>query len=370
MKLGAIALLTSAIVVNGASVLSAAASLAILLLITSEDKTKPRAKKVKKSRSRSRNQQPEISNQESVVNYQQSTINTQPKEPNTENIYSQPQPISIAHNQRLYREAEKRRIVAAILAKSSILVVGAEGMGKTYLASAVVEQLRNQDFAVVLVEPTSPKQMLMEICDQLGLEATTIEGKSMTIDQLRSHISSYLATNTVVLVLDDAHLFEQKQRLWFKLLTKQRQPMAVFATSPPKTDLFLSLAPLSLTRLPEPAIRELMELASLEYGVNLSTSELAALQPRAGGNPTLARRIIEEFYLGIGSDEEASDAINIYFDAAPLVLILGIIIVSMRFVALGINNPEMYIFAGVGSTIFIFISKLLFRIPPDSRRVE
>ena len=223
---------------------------------------------------------------------------------------------------------------------------------------------------MAVVEPASPKQMLLEIAEQLEIDTTTIEGKSVTIDLLRGAIASYLATHTAILVIDDGHLVEVKQRLWFKGLLKQRQPMAVFATNPPRQDLFLSLPPLALSRLPEFAIREIMTEAALELGLNLTTSELAGLQQKCGGNPALAQRVIQESYLGLSLEESASDAPGVYYDAAPLVLLVGAVVAIARYVSLGTANPQLYIIAGIGTSLFIPVSKILFRIPPDSRRIE
>ncbi|WP_262382137.1 hypothetical protein [Microcystis aeruginosa] len=47
-----------------------------------------------------------------------------------------------------YRRAEKERVVAALLANASLLVVGEAGAGKTFLAEQVIEDLWGRGFPV------------------------------------------------------------------------------------------------------------------------------------------------------------------------------------------------------------------------------
>lgn len=101
------------------------------------------------------------------------------------NIESKPQvPVGEAattvptYTFRLYRQQELNRIVASLLSNNSILVVGEEGSGKTTLAVAVVEKLEQDGFAVINCEPTTPKQMLKEIAEHLGVDTHNIDGKA------------------------------------------------------------------------------------------------------------------------------------------------------------------------------------------------
>lgn len=283
----------------------------------------------------------------------------------------QPEPannvVAVSNSKRLYRQAELNRIAASLLANSSILVAGEEGSGKSYLANTIVEKLSMDGFTVAFCEPATPKQMLTEIAEQLGVETRNLEGKSLTADRLQLAIADYFECNTAFLVIDDAHLCEPKFRIWLKSLKRQGVPMLLLATDPPKSDVFINLPRIELSPLPEYAIRELMEQAALERGVNLKPSDLAKLQERAGGNPMLAIRAIEEEYLGL--DIEAGDHRR-YWDITPLILIAGVSFTVMRFVGLGTNNPSLYMFCGIGAVIFMGLSRLLYNLPGESRRIR
>lgn len=283
-----------------------------------------------------------------------------------------PEPIQepaviVPTDKRLYRQAELNRIKASLLANGSILIVGEEGSGKSVLANAVVESLQDDGFTISFVEPATPKQMLKKIAEQLGVETQNLEGKALTADQLKRAIATYLTENTAFLVVDDTHLCDSKFRLWLKQLRRENVPMLLLATDPPRSDVFISIPRIELSPLPEYAIREVMEQAALERGINLKPAELSRLQERAGGNPMLAQRAIEEEYLGL--EVEGADHRR-YFDITPLILLTGIGFVIIRFIGLGTSNQALYIFGGIAAAVFIGISRLLYSLPREDRRIR
>ena len=277
------------------------------------------------------------------------------------------QPISAPGEIRLYRQLEINRVKASLLANSSILVVGEEGSGKSVLGTAVVEALQNEDFTVAFCEPATPKQMLVEIAEQIGVQTQSLEGKALNAKQLERAIASHLDDNTAFIILDDAHACENKFRMWLKQLKRQGIPILLLATDPPRSDIFINIPRIELKPLPEYAIRELMEQAALERGISLRRSDLAKLQERAGGNPMLCQRAIDEEYLGL--EVEGADHRR-YFDITPLILLAGIAFVVMRFIGLGTNDQALYIFGGIAAAVFLGLSRLLYNLPSESRRIR
>lgn len=118
--------------------------------------------------------------------------------------------------------------------------------------------------------------------------------------------------------------------------------------------------------LPERAIREIMKGAAQDRSIPLTDADLSKLQERAGGNPMLATRAIEEEYLGL--DVEGADHKR-YFDITPLILVVGVVFVVMRFIGLGTNDQALYIFSGIAAAIFLGISRLLYNLPREDRRI-
>jgi len=268
---------------------------------------------------------------------------------------------------KIYRQAELNRTTASLLANGAILIAGEDGSGKSVLAIAVVEKLQAEGFLVAFVEPTTPKQMLLEIAHQFDIPVENLEGKSLTVDKLKRAIAGFLEENTAFLVLDDAHCCDVKFRMWLKQLRKNHAPMLLLATDPPRSDIFINIPRIELKPLPEYAIREIMVQAAGERAIALKPSELSKLQERAGGNPMLAARAVDEEYLGI--EMEGADHRR-YFDITPLILLVGVIFVIMRFIGLGTNDQALYIFGGIAAAIFLGISRVLYQLPPEDRRIR
>ena len=141
-----------------------------------------------------------------------------------------------------YRSREKKRIAAALLANSSLLVIGEPGSGKSFLAQLITQQVREQGFLVSAPDSGTAKQTFMSVADDLGIDTETIEGKTMTTQQLQEAIALFLVNNTAFLILDDAHRFPVSIRCWLEKLHEMGQPMLLLATYPPARDIFIGMS--------------------------------------------------------------------------------------------------------------------------------
>lgn len=74
-----------------------------------------------------------------------------------------------------------------------------------------------------------------------------------------------------------------------------------------------------------------------------------------------------EEYLGL--DVEGADHRR-YFDITPLILLAGIAFVIMRFIGLGTGDQALYIFGGIAAAVFLGLSRLLYNLPPEDRRIR
>jgi hypothetical protein len=275
--------------------------------------------------------------------------------------------LEVIPAQLVYRQQELSRIIAALLANGSILVVGEEGCGKSVLASFIAEKLVLDGFTVAFVQPATPKQMLIEIAYRLGIEIQNLEGKALSVDKLKNAIAFFLSKNTAVLIIDDASSCSLQFRMWLKELHRMKTPLLLFATDPPRSDIFFCLPSIRLKPLPEYAIREIMKQAAFERGLSLSHSQLASLQERAGGNPMFAQRAVEEEYLGL--EVEGADHRR-YLDITPFILLAGVGFVVMRSIGLGTNNQALYIFSSIAAALFLGVSRLFYNLPRESRRIR
>src|SRR5262245_35235615 len=183
---------------------------------------------------------------------------------------------------RCYREHEKARVVAALLANSSLLVVSGPGMGKSTLARFVAEELRGRGFQVAVVAPRTGKQFLVELADQLGHLSTSLDSKTSTSGQIQSLIADDLRRLTALFVFDVAHRLAVSVRAWLEDLLAAGVNMTLFATHPTKRDVFLKLGRIELKPLDRQPIREVMAEAARELGLDLAPSKLSQLAERCG----------------------------------------------------------------------------------------
>lgn len=271
--------------------------------------------------------------------------------------------------QKFYRQEEKARICAALKAGASVLVIGSSGMGKSVLLRECAQQLRAEGFEVALTEPMAPRQLLISICEQLGIPTISIEGKPLMMDKLKPAIANWLRENTAFLLFDDGQQFDPKFRAWLKkLVAEQRQPLAVFATEAPRSDLFLVLPPpLILRPLPDHCIRDLMEQQAIEWGLQLRNRDFAGLIPKASGVPAGAIALVTGEYIGVENDGAPTEQGR---DLTPLLLIVALVFVVSRFIGLGTGNPMLYVMAGSIGSVFLTFYKLLARLPKDGRKIR
>ena len=265
-----------------------------------------------------------------------------------------------------YRRAEKERVVAALLANASLLVVGEAGAGKTFLAERVIEELLDRGFPVAAPAIGTVKQMLLEIAGDLGVDTETLEGKPMTGQQLQEAIAEWMQGNVAFLVMDNAHRFPVSLRCWLEKLHLQGQPILLLATYPPARDIFLKLPRIELEALPERAIREIMEGEANDLGLQVTPGKLADWQQRAIGNPMLAKRVVKEEYLGLeGNNYDHTQ----WIDGTPLLIAVLMCFMILRFLGLGFNNTSLYLIGGILTVAVGMVRLMIYSLPRQSNRL-
>lgn len=90
------------------------------------------------------------------------------------------------------------------------------------------------------------------------------------------------------------------------------------------------------------------------------------IRTKSGGNPQAIMDILTESALEKTVSKKhirdiTHDAPTKYIDMTPFALIVGVILVCMRYLGYGVHNPEMYIIGGIGMGFFIFFRFFLYR---------
>ena len=260
----------------------------------------------------------------------------------------------------LYRKPAKNRIIAALQANSSLLVVGEAGCGKTFLAEAVVGELESLGFLVAHTRTGTVKQTFLDLAQQLGVESESLEGKPLKTQELQSAIAQWLQANLAFVICDDAHRLPVSLRCWLEKLLQQGQPLLLLATFPPARDIFLKLPRLELNPFRDSEIRAIMEVEAADLNLRLHPGKMAELQQRVGGNPMLAKRVVREEYLGL--DGKALDHTQ-WLDITPFILASLMCLVILRFLGLAFNSQTLYLLGGMLTIGIGVIRLLLYNLP-------
>jgi hypothetical protein len=256
--------------------------------------------------------------------------------------------------------------VAALQTGASLLVVAEAGMGKSQLARFVAADLAASLCPVALVVPTTPKQTLLDCATQLGLPVCRDDAKLLTVIQLQAAMAAFVTQHPAYLLFDDAHRLPVSLRAWLEQLLSHGGRLLLFATHPPRKDIFLKLPRVELAPLAPAQIRTLMQTAAQELGLALPPSKLARLQERTGGNPMLARRVVREEALGLVAT--APDHTE-WIDGTPLLLAVLLIFSAIRFLGRGLHQTDLYVLGGFLAIALGLVRLLLAALPRKSNRL-
>jgi hypothetical protein len=188
----------------------------------------------------------------------------------------------------------------------------------------------------------------VEIAEQLGCKTEDNSGKKprpYTADELRDEIGQALNIKNTLLICDDAHRYPVSMRYWLQDCIGDLALLLMLAVKPPKRDLFLKMPRIYLQAMESSLIREIMLEEADEIGLKLPASELALLEQRCGGNPFLARRVVREQSLNLGSDQEG-DRVD-YIDGTPFLIATLSMVGVVRLIGLGLGNRSLYIIGGI-----------------------
>lgn len=268
----------------------------------------------------------------------------------------------------MIRQEEIRRIVEALQAGKSLLVLGESGSGKTYLGTQVGDSLGYR-YAIVSYAGAA-KETLTEIAEQLNVPIVSDDEKPkpLTAAQLRDALKDELKHSRSLLVVDDAHRWSSSLRYWLEDLYREGVLLLLLATNPPLKDIFLKLPIVELKPLSNDDIRSVMQREAADQGMSLTPAQFAELQTRAGGNLALAKRVIYEELLGITETRANQDQAQ-YIDGTPLLIALLAIVGIIRFIGLGLGDKALYVLGGILTLAALIIRSLLYAANRGKRKL-
>ncbi|WP_036489660.1 hypothetical protein [Myxosarcina sp. GI1] len=235
------------------------------------------------------------------------------------------------------------KVCAAVRAGNSILVLGETGTGEDDFAIAVHETMSAEFNCAIATYKGSLKKFFIAIAMQLDCPTENDEGKPLTVDGLKEEILVNSGEDTL-LVFPEAKRLTTSIRYWLEDMMAAGVRIVCFAVANPGRDIFLEMLEIELELPSDAHIRLVMAAEAQRVGLQVNQSRLAELQPLAGRNPMLARKIIKNEALGLKQDKPEHTQ---YVVIMPVIIAALMAFGIVRFIGMGTGNKGLYITGGV-----------------------
>ena len=260
-----------------------------------------------------------------------------------QNTSSTSQPKGTSRNVKFRDNDSFDQVCNAIRAGNSVIVLGEAGTGKTEFAIALHDEMLGEYQSAIATYKGSIKKFFIAIAMQLGCPTENDEGKPMTVDALKEEILINSGEDTL-LILPEAKRLTTSIRYWLEDMISAGALVVCFAVANPGKDIFLEMLEIELELPSDAHIRVVMAAEAQRQGLEISKSRLAELQPLAGRNPMLAKKIIKNEKLGIKQDKPEHTQ---YVVIMPIIIAALMAFGIVRFVGMGTGNKGLYITGGV-----------------------
>jgi hypothetical protein len=272
---------------------------------------------------------------------------------------------------RSFRCDEENFITTALARKRSLLLYGNWGVGKTFLAQRVAEELLDRSIQSFYFRWTSPQGAFISgIADALGVDTHEENDKGKPVkrnqNQLMDDIGESLARGEKVLIVDKAQNIPVALRNQFEVWLEQGATILLCATLPKRAELFLKFPRCELRPLSRESSLALVRANAARFGVTLSTSQAAEIVSASGGNPQFLIRAVSEFDIGTN---QAVDHLE-WIDGTPFIIACLCLLMLLRFIGRGLNDQNLVLMGGVSMVILRLTMLIIGRVSRRARTIE
>jgi hypothetical protein len=225
------------------------------------------------------------------------------------------------------------------------------------VAAGVAEVLAGEFSIATTTYKGSGKKFFQQIAEQFDIP-TEVEDdkgkiKQLTLDQLKEEIALNIPSDALLL-FPEAKRLTTGIRFWLEDLIEQGCRVCCFAVANPQRDIFIEMIEVELELPSDRTIRSAMEDEAAKLNLNLTPARISQLQPLAGRNPMLARKVIRQEKHGINQPIEHRQ----YLVMMPIILTALFSFAVIRYVGIGTGNKNWQIFGGVAFTVAMAAKQL------------
>ncbi len=287
-------------------------------------------------------------------------------------------------------------LVAEIRKGKHVILTGPIGIGKSAVLKAALEQVSNKINLIIKLHDHQAKGQFVEMARQmlaLGLisaaeldllaqfhdmEPAQIEWKEirhrvnrMNMRDLTQCIIPALAKaeSKPVIAIDDLTLLTPTQMAFWLAIFDHAQVVGCASDKKARVrKLWWKMKEIAIGPLPPDVIRQVVKKYVETKGILIESPEqyISHISKQSGGVPQAIFDMLEESGKERIIDkrkvrEMRHDAGVQYLDFTPMVMILGALIVSMRYIGMGTGDKTLYILGGIGAALFLTFRFFIFK---------
>jgi hypothetical protein len=278
-----------------------------------------------------------------------------------------------------------------------VILTGPVGIGKSAVLKAALEQASAKIDLVIRLHDHQAKGQFVEMARQMlalglisakelelpakfhELPATEIDWREvksqvnrMSMRDLTQAIIPALsrAESKPVIAVDDLTSLTPTQMAFWLAIFDHAQVIGCASEKKARVrKLWWKMREIAVKPLPPEVIREIVKSYITAKGVLIESPDLyiSHVVKQSGGVPQAIYDMLDESGKERIIDkrkvrEMRHEAGVFYLDFTPMVMILGALIVSMRYVGMGTGDKTLYIMGGMGAALFLTLRFFIFKV--------
>jgi hypothetical protein len=277
----------------------------------------------------------------------------------------------VARMTRSFRSTEEKFICGALKRNRSLLLHGSWGVGKTFLAQRIAEELNASRRSAHFFRWSSPAgAFVSNICDALLIETKEENENGRLVKRsqaaLLEAIGERIADGRHVLIIDKAQQIPAALRNNFELWLECGAVVLLSATMPKRGELYLKFPRYELQPLDRRSSVELVRAAAAHLGVRLTPSQAQEIVTLGNGNPQFLIRAVAERDIGAVSDPDQAE----WIDGTPLVIAALCCLMFLRFVGRGLHDENLMLMGGMALVVLRLAMLTIARVSKRRRIIE
>jgi energy-coupling factor transporter ATP-binding protein EcfA2 len=287
-------------------------------------------------------------------------------------------------------------LTAEIRKGKHVILTGSVGIGKSSVLKAGLDQADNHVGLIIRLHDHQAKGQFVEIARQMlelglvsakelelpvkfhELPATQIDWREiksqvnrLNMRDLTQAIIPALAraeTRPIIAVDDLTSLTPTQMAFWLAIFDHAQVIGCASEKKARVRKLWWKMREIAVKPLPKEVIREIVKKYIVTKGILIESPEqyISHVIKQSGGIPQAIYDMLDESGKERIIDkrkvrEMRHEAGVAYLDFTPMVMILGAVIVSMRYIGMGTGDKTLYIMGGMGAALFLTFRFFIFK---------